>query len=89
MPARSYLMREAHLTLAKSSSRPSARKTGSRTQGASRHRRLVDVWLQLLDERPALGEGLPQPPQVVGLAVVVLRERAEAENDALADYWAT
>ena len=36
MPVRSYLMREAHLTLAKSSSRPSARKTGSRTQGASR-----------------------------------------------------
>ena len=29
-------MREAHLTLAKSSSRPSARNTGSRTHGASR-----------------------------------------------------
>ena len=29
-------MREAHLTLAKSSSRPSARKTGSSTQGAIR-----------------------------------------------------
>ena len=36
MPVRSYLMREAHLTLAKSSSSPSARKTGSSTHGAIR-----------------------------------------------------
>ena len=50
------------------------------------HGRLVHVRLEFLDERPAFGEGLAQPLQVVGPAVVVLRKCAEAEDDSLADY---
>ena len=52
--------------------------------GPFAHGRPADIRLELLDERPALGEGLAQPPQVVGLAVVVLGKRAEADDGLLA-----
>jgi len=83
-------MREAHLTL-------HARRHPLRLADALRvaalerdrplaHGCLVHVRLELLDEGPALGEGLAQPLQEVGLSVVVLRKRAKADDCLLADH---
>ena len=47
-------------------------------------RSVADVWSEGFDERLPFAERLAEPVEVAGLAVVVLRQRAEAQHEPLA-----